>query len=212
MCRLTTRIAPLSAPWRTNVCTFARLKNHIVLGKIQKAHFKHRIHNVANFISPRDGVCRSDIVHFSFIQTSQWQKDTQYAHSIYQPLRTWSIRLVILTVVMVTNSMRKDKYATLKLDRHSFLLYHICDGHSYLIKGIKSNSILCICLVKVAPAQLASFLIWRVRSNVSQRGSVGLRSGSCASKSHSSTPKSLIYVLMDQALCTGFSGVNKYLW
>ena len=39
--------------------------------------------------------------------------------------------------------------------------------------------------------------------NSSQRCSIGLRSGLCAGQSSSSTPNSLIHVLMDLALCTG---------
>ena len=42
-----------------------------------------------------------------------------------------------------------------------------------------------------------------LRSNSSQRCSIGLRSGLCAGQSSSSTPNSLIHVFMDLALCTG---------
>uniref|UniRef100_A0A667X151 Doublecortin domain-containing protein n=1 Tax=Myripristis murdjan TaxID=586833 RepID=A0A667X151_9TELE len=42
-----------------------------------------------------------------------------------------------------------------------------------------------------------------LRSNSSQRCSLGLRSGLCAGQSSSSTPNSLIHVFMDLALCTG---------
>ena len=42
-----------------------------------------------------------------------------------------------------------------------------------------------------------------LRSNSSQRFSIGLRSGLCAGQSSSSTPHSLIHVFMDFALCTG---------
>ena len=41
-----------------------------------------------------------------------------------------------------------------------------------------------------------------LRSNSSQRCSIGLRSGLCAGQSSSSTPNSLIHVFMDLALCT----------
>ena len=46
-------------------------------------------------------------------------------------------------------------------------------------------------------------LALRLRSNSSQRCSIELRSGLCASQSSSSTPNSLIHVFMDLALCTG---------
>ena len=42
-----------------------------------------------------------------------------------------------------------------------------------------------------------------LRSNSSQRCSIGLRSGLCAGQSSSSTPNWLIHVFMDLALCTG---------
>ncbi|XP_058230352.1 uncharacterized protein LOC131343021 isoform X2 [Hemibagrus wyckioides] len=42
-----------------------------------------------------------------------------------------------------------------------------------------------------------------LRSNSSQRCSIGLRSGLCAGQSSSSTPDSVIHVFMDLALCTG---------
>ena len=42
-----------------------------------------------------------------------------------------------------------------------------------------------------------------LRSNSSQRCSIGLRSGLCAGQSSSSTPNLLIHVFMDLALCTG---------
>ena len=42
-----------------------------------------------------------------------------------------------------------------------------------------------------------------LRSNSSQRCSIGLSSGLCAGQSSSSTPNSLIHVFMDLALCTG---------
>jgi len=42
-----------------------------------------------------------------------------------------------------------------------------------------------------------------LHSNLSQSCSIGLRSGLCAGQSSSSTPNSLIHVLMDLALCTG---------
>ncbi|KAK3549116.1 hypothetical protein QTP70_032576 [Hemibagrus guttatus] len=42
-----------------------------------------------------------------------------------------------------------------------------------------------------------------LRSNSSQRCSMGLRSGLCAGQSSSSTPNSLIHVFMDLALVTG---------
>ena len=51
----------------------------------------------------------------------------------------------------------------------------------------------------VGPEGLALSL----RSNSSQRCSIGLRSGLCAGQSSSSTPNSLIHVFMDLALCTG---------
>ena len=42
-----------------------------------------------------------------------------------------------------------------------------------------------------------------LRSNSSQRCSIGLRSGLCAGQSGSSTPNWLIHVFMDLALCSG---------
>jgi len=42
-----------------------------------------------------------------------------------------------------------------------------------------------------------------LRSNSSQRCSIGLRSGLCAGQSSSSTPNSIIHVFMDLTLCTG---------
>ena len=42
-----------------------------------------------------------------------------------------------------------------------------------------------------------------LRSNSSQRCSIGLRSGLCAGQSSSSTPNSLIHVFMDLVLSTG---------
>nr|XP_061844147.1 uncharacterized protein LOC133624531 isoform X2 [Nerophis lumbriciformis] len=42
-----------------------------------------------------------------------------------------------------------------------------------------------------------------LRSNSSQRCSIGFRSGLCAGQSSSSTPDSVIHVFMDLALCTG---------